>query len=126
MRFDTAVKAGRAIELSSPVAERGSESRAQYSGDVRDAAKAESAAIPIKRMPVCATRAVVQRRTTMLRKRKQQKQNDQAMLPVMRPNAAGIDIGATEIVVAVPTDRDPQHVRCFPPSRGIFTRWRIG
>jgi transposase len=51
---------------------------------------------------------------TMARKRKQQKQSDQAMLPVMRPNAAGIDIGATEIYVAVPADRDPQHVRCFP------------
>ena len=50
----------------------------------------------------------------MARKRKQQKQSDQAMLPVLRPNAAGIDIGATEIFVAVPADRDPQHVRCFP------------
>jgi transposase len=50
----------------------------------------------------------------MARKRKQQKQSDQTMLPVMRANAAGIDIGATEIYVAVPADRDPQHVRCFP------------
>lgn len=29
-------------------------------------------------------------------------------------NAAGIDIGATEIYIAVPGDRDPQAVRCFP------------
>src|ERR1035441_1638540 len=29
-------------------------------------------------------------------------------------NAAGIDVGATEIYVAVPPDRDPQPVRCFP------------
>jgi hypothetical protein len=28
-------------------------------------------------------------------------------------NAAGIDVGATEIYVAVPPDRDPQPVRCF-------------
>jgi transposase len=35
-------------------------------------------------------------------------------LPVLRPNAAGIDIGATEIFVAVPPDRDPQAVRAFP------------
>ncbi len=35
-------------------------------------------------------------------------------LPVMRPNAAGIDIGATEIFVAVPADRDPESVRSFP------------
>jgi transposase len=34
-----------------------------------------------------------------------------------RPNAAGIDIGATEIFVAVPADRDPQPVRRF----GTFT-----
>lgn len=33
--------------------------------------------------------------------------------PVMRPNAAGIDIGATEIYVAVPSDRAAQPVRCF-------------
>jgi transposase len=31
----------------------------------------------------------------------------------MEPNAAGIDIGATEIFVAVPADRDPQPVRSF-------------
>ncbi|HYZ72578.1 MAG TPA: transposase, partial [Chthoniobacterales bacterium] len=32
---------------------------------------------------------------------------------VVEPNAAGIDIGATEIFVAVPADRDAQPVRCF-------------
>ena len=35
-------------------------------------------------------------------------------LPVMRPNAGGIDIGATEIFVAVPADRDTDSVRSFP------------
>ena len=35
-------------------------------------------------------------------------------LPEMRPNAAGIDIGATEIFVAVPADRDTDSVRSFP------------
>jgi transposase len=34
-------------------------------------------------------------------------------LPTIHPNAAGIDIGAEEIVVAVPSDRDPQPVRSF-------------
>lgn len=34
-------------------------------------------------------------------------------LPVIEPNAAGIDIGATEMFVAVPGDRDPKPVRCF-------------
>lgn len=33
---------------------------------------------------------------------------------VIHPNAAGIDIGATEHFVAVPPDRDAQPVRCFP------------
>jgi transposase len=32
---------------------------------------------------------------------------------ILQPNAAGVDIGATEIYVAVPTDRDSQPVRCF-------------
>ena len=35
-------------------------------------------------------------------------------LPVMRPNAGGVDIGATEIFVAVPADRDTESVRAFP------------
>jgi transposase len=34
-------------------------------------------------------------------------------LPTIHPNAAGIDIGANEIVVAVPPDRDPTPVRAF-------------
>jgi len=37
---------------------------------------------------------------------------------VLEPNAAGIDIGATEIYVAVPPDRDPQPVRCFATFTG--------
>lgn len=35
-------------------------------------------------------------------------------LPILRPNAAGVHIGATEIFVAVPPDRDPEPVRAFP------------
>ena len=42
------------------------------------------------------------------------KRNRIASLPVIEPNAAGVDIGATEIFVAVPCDRDPEPVRCFP------------
>ena len=37
---------------------------------------------------------------------------------LVHPNAAGLDIGAREIWVAVPADRDPTPVRCF----GTFTR----
>jgi len=32
----------------------------------------------------------------------------------MRPNAGGVDIGATEVFVAVPADRDTESVRSFP------------
>lgn len=34
-------------------------------------------------------------------------------LPVLNPDAAGIDIGATEIYVAVPPDRDAESIRMF-------------
>jgi transposase len=52
----------------------------------------------------------------MARKRRTTKEAkaNSAMLPVMRPDAAGIDIGATEIFVAVPADRAAENVRCFP------------
>jgi transposase len=39
-------------------------------------------------------------------------------LPILHPDAAGIDIGANELFVAVPADRDDQPVRSFP----TFTR----
>ncbi len=38
--------------------------------------------------------------------------------PVIDPNAAGIHVGATEVYVAVPTDRDSEPVRTFD----TFTR----
>jgi transposase len=50
----------------------------------------------------------------MARKRKQGNKTNSAALPVMRPDAAGIDIGATEIFVAVPADRAAENVRSFP------------
>lgn len=50
----------------------------------------------------------------MARKRKQSSKNNCTVLPVMRPDAAGIDIGATEIFVAVPADRTAENVRSFP------------
>jgi transposase len=48
----------------------------------------------------------------MAKKRKHRKL--ERSLPVMRANAGGIDIGATEIFVAVPADRDNETVRSFP------------
>ena len=50
-----------------------------------------------------------------------------AVPAVLRPSAAGVDIGAREIFVAVPADRDPQPVRStMPPSLKICTGWRTG
>jgi transposase len=49
----------------------------------------------------------------MSRKRKSNKQTGAPVLLCLNPNAAGIDIGATEIYIAVPGDRDLQSVRCF-------------
>ncbi len=50
----------------------------------------------------------------MARKRKKDTKANNAVLPVMRPDTAGIDIGATEIFVAVPADRAAENVRSFP------------
>jgi len=50
----------------------------------------------------------------MIRKRKKESKANNAVLPVMRPDAAGIDIGATEIFVAVAADRATENVRSFP------------
>ena len=47
----------------------------------------------------------------MARKKIRGKKN--VSLPVLNADAAGIDIGATEIYVAVPTDRDAEPVRMF-------------
>jgi transposase len=50
----------------------------------------------------------------MSRKRKNNKKNASApTLYCLNPNAAGVDVRATEIYIAVPVDRDPQPVRHF-------------
>jgi len=49
----------------------------------------------------------------LVTKKRRKRSNSPTALPVMRPNAAGIDIGATEIYVAVPADRAPKNVRAF-------------
>jgi transposase len=48
----------------------------------------------------------------MARRRHTNKAN--LTLHVIQPNAAGIDVGADQIHIAVPPDRDSQPVRCFP------------
>lgn len=49
----------------------------------------------------------------MARKTNKLKMKKVQPLHTLQPDAAGIDIGATEIYVAVPQDRDVEHVRCF-------------
>jgi transposase len=49
-------------------------------------------------------------------------------LPAIHPNAGGIDIGADEIVVAVPPDRDPEPVRAFrtfTPDLQTLVAWLV-
>ncbi len=41
--------------------------------------------------------------------------------PVLEPNAAGIDVGAGEMLVAVPPGRDENPVRGLAPSRKIWS-----
>lgn len=48
------------------------------------------------------------------RKKRKIRTSSPVSLPVLRPNAAGINIGSREIYVAVPPDRDPYPVRSFP------------
>lgn len=58
------------------------------------------AAIPFRRVPVFARLgppSFGSGETTMARKRKKQTKTNNAVLPVMRPDAAGIDVGATEM-----------------------------
>ena len=51
-------------------------------------------------------------RTSARSPRKRRKKISRSV-PMFNPNAAGVDIGATEIYVAVPADRDPDSVRSF-------------
>lgn len=49
-------------------------------------------------------------------------------LTCVHPNAAGLDIGSEEIVVAVPPDRDPEPVRVFrtfTPDLYALVRWLL-
>jgi transposase len=61
----------------------------------------------------------------MVRKRKTKRSGQAARpetIPILNPNAAGMDIGAEEIYVAVPTDRDGQPVQRFATFTGELGR----
>ena len=47
-------------------------------------------------------------------------------LPILHPDAAGIDIGASELYVAVSADRDPNQYKAFQRLLAIFMRWPTG
>ena len=49
--------------------------------------------------------------------RRQRRTTRPVTMPILHPHAAGVDVGATELYVCVPLDRDPQPIRRF----GIFT-----
>lgn len=58
----------------------------------------------------------------MAKKRKKDAKAGNTTLPVMKPDAAGIDIGATEIFVAVAADRANENVRSFPTfTQDLYT-----
>src|SRR5437879_1905535 len=63
--------------------------------------------IPLERFPNFARWLVAElheRRRSMAKTKKRKHRKLDRSLPAMRPNAGGIDIGATEIFVAVPAD----------------------
>lgn len=79
----------------------------------------------------------------MARKSKSEGKRSGRMLPVLHPDAAGIDIGAEEIFVAVPPDQAAEPVQSFgtfhvrstrasrlargvsDPHRGCGINWRL-
>ena len=44
----------------------------------------------------------------------------------MHPDAAGLDIGSTEVYVAVDPKRDPDPIRNFPTFTDACTPWPTG
>jgi transposase len=72
--------------------------------------------IPLERFPIHARLARCRTKIGefMAKATKRKHRKLERSLPEMRANAAGIDIGATEIFVAVPADRDSDSVRSFP------------
>ena len=63
------------------------------------------------------------------KRNKQSNRSGQSDRPVFEPNAAGIDIGAREIFVAVPPERDPDPVRkceTFTGDLHQMAEWLVG
>ena len=99
-----------------PVDKRGSEVCVQVSGDVRFGGD------PVQEFArlVTSGRGFRQKDLQMAQRnrRKGKTKGTGRMLPVLHPEAAGIDIGAEELFVAVSPDRSAESVRSFE----LFTR----
>ena len=94
------------LVLSEPVAKRGSEV-----ADSSVMTSADEAAISMRRLEGIAPRAALSGyKEATMGKRGEKRERRSAIL---EPDAAGIDIGAEEIYVAVPPDRDEQATRRF-------------
>jgi transposase len=76
--------------------------------------KEKNGAAPESRVTAKDKKRKPERKPKQVRgRRRRRKQADLADRPVLEPNAAGIDIGAREMYVAVPPDRDEDPVRVF-------------
>src|ERR1700719_2257497 len=72
-----------------------------------------------------STRETESKKGVPLRKKKGLCQQDR---PVIEPNAAGVDVGAREMYVAISPDRDTEPVRVFPTFTAdleALTRWLL-
>src|ERR1700730_15113285 len=78
-----------------------------------------------RRKLVSLTRETETKKRVPGRKKKGLCQQDR---PVIEPNAAGVDVGAREMYVAISPDRDPEPVRVFPTFTSdleALTRWLL-
>ena len=107
------------LVLCKPVVKRGSEA-----ADSSVMTPAEVAAISMRRLEGNAPQAAFSGyKEATMGKRGEKRERRTAIL---EPDAAGIDIGAEEIYVAVPPDRDEQATRRFAASPAIYTPWPSG
>jgi hypothetical protein len=111
-----------------PVRKPGPEFCAQVSGNCRPF---RGRLIPIRRVPVSfTTRRCLKRKGKNVSSTKQIETEAKKRIPrrkkrglyqqdrpVVEPNAAGIDVGAREMYVAIPPDRDSEPVRVFKSSQ---------
>jgi transposase len=79
----------------------------------KKATRKEESVSQARRFPPVAKRKPEQKAERERRKPRTRRQEAVENRPVQEPQAAGIDIGARQMYVAVPPDRDPHSVRVF-------------